>query len=901
MTTGRARCRTSGPVIALLLVGVVPVHSLCAQNTAVIGSVRNAVTDAPVVGATLRVMPRGRSCITDGNGRCTLLVQDDTVSVTARAIGFAPLTQQFVMDPRPARAVTFYLQPSAVRLDEIVALGTRAPERTMSESPVPVDVLSSDLLQNTGQLETWQQLQRLVPSLNVPHIPIGDNHMRPITLRGLAPHHALVLVNGRRRHPAAALLAGPSVPMTSFTDLNAIPASAIERIEVLRDGASAQYGSDAIGGVVNVVLTSGAQRDLRASTGAVLSSEGGRSFSDGVDVTFAGTYGVSAPSGAHLTFSAGFQDREGTNRAYPDRRPQYFAGHPGNAASPRVSSYFGNGSVRSVSAMVSAGMPLRGRTEAYAFGGFADRNGVSPDALFRRPLEAATVRAIHPDGFLPIVTSAIGDLSAVAGLRGTWKAWRWDASAGGGESRVSYAVNQSNNVSLGAASPTQFDAGRIAAQQWTGNVDVGRRLVVARVPVNLAIGGAIRLDRFSISEGEPDSWRDGGVRIIDGPAAGQPAAVGSQGLIGFRPVDAVRADRSNSALYIEADARLIPRLLVQVAARGERYSDFGSTSDGKIATRLDVAGGVALRGSVSTGFRAPALMQEHFALTRTVFQQVNGVNTVLTVRTFPVNTPEAQLMGARPLRPEEAVNYSAGVVLDNPRFPLVTLDLYQIRIADRITLGGTVSDTSIIRLFNDNGMRGIGGGSYFANSLDTRTRGLDLVASHAVLIRGTGVLRLLAGYNRTQTVVTRVAPPPTPLAAFAPALFNRTSRGIIENGQPRETMTLTLGYTTSRLGVSVHNQRSGPTAVLDRTTPEEDEIVTARWITDARVSYQVQRRVQVSVNVANLFDVYPDEWSDFKDGLAGTGMARQGIFRYPGAISPFGINGRTVNVQVAYR
>jgi iron complex outermembrane recepter protein len=797
--------------------------------------------------------------------------------------------------------VAFDLRPSAVRLDPIVVVGTRAPERTASRSPVPVDVISSQHLANTGQVETWQQLQRLVPSLNVPHIPIGDNHMRPVTLRGLAPHHVLVLVNGKRRHPAPVLLAGPAVAFTAFTDLGAIPSSAIERVEVLRDGAAAQYGSDAIGGVVNVILRSGAHRDMSASAGAVLSSEGGRTFTDGRHLRIGGTYGLAGSNGAHVTVSGELQDRSGTNRAYPDRRLQYFPGDPRNDEAPRVSSYLGNGDARDLKAFVTAGAPLGRHMEAYVYGGAADRDGVSPDAFFRRPLDPRTVRAIHPGGFLPIIGSSIVDVSAVAGLRGSRNGWRWDVSSGWGGTRVSYSVRNSNNVSLGAESPDRFYAGRVAAQQWSSNVDLGRGLSIGRVPVNVAMGAELRLDRFRIAAGDLDSWRDGGVPILDGPAAGQPSPVGAQGMIGFRPADEVTAHRSSSAVYLEADGRPLPRLLLQSAVRAERYSDFGSTSDGKLAARLDLAGGLAVRGSLSTGFRAPALLQQHFSSTRTVYQPMDGVNTVLTVRTFPVSTPEAQLMGATPLRPEEAANRSAGLVFDSPRLPLITVDLYQINIAHRISLGGTVTDTSIIRLFDENGMRGIGGGNYFANAIDTRTRGLDLVASHALLLRRSGVLRLLAGYNRTRTVVTRVSPPPAPLAGFGSVLFNRTSRGIVENGQPRETISVTLTYQAERLGLSLHNQRSGPTAQLDQTRPEYDQVMRPRWITDARVSYRVRPRLQVAVSAANLFDVYPDDWWDFSQGLDATGASMQGIFRYPGALSPFGMNGRTVHLQLAYR
>lgn len=899
-----SRSRTSRLVrvaLVVMIAAIVRGPVLAAQRTVVTGIVRSAVSQAPVAGAMLRVLPGGPDCVTGGDGRCVLAVPGDSVAILVRAIGFAPASRMIRTGGGDAGVALFELTPSAVRLDELVAIGTRGRDRTASGSPVPVDVLSRDLLDETGTLETWQQLQRLVPSLHAPHIPIGDNHLRPVTLRGLAPHHVLVLVNGKRQHPAAALLAGPSVPSASFTDLAAIPASGIERIEILRDGASAQYGSDAIGGVVNVVLKSGAHRALQSTTGMVLSSEGGRSFTDGRQVHLGGTYGVTAPGGGSVTLSATLHERRGTNRAYPDRRPQYFPGNPGNGAPPRVSSYLGDGDLRSIAMFANAALPVGTGTELYAFGGVASREGVSPDAFFRRPLDGRTVRAIHPDGFLPEVTSRLSDRSATLGIRGSRSGWRWDASAGWGENRVGYRVAGSNNVSLGTASPVRFEVGSVRAQQVTGNLDLVREVRLGGRPATLAVGAAYRLDRFRLEAGDPESWRDGGVPILDGPAAGQPAPVGAQGFLGFRPIDAGAADRPSGAAYGEAELRPAGRWLVQAAARAESFRDVGTTLDGKVATRLDLGLGFALRGSLSSGFRAPALMQERFASSRTVFQPVNGVNTVLTVRTFPIGSPEARLLGATPLRPEQAVNRSVGLVLDAPRLPLLTLDVYQVQITDRIILGGAVTDTSIVRLFEANGMRGIGGGNFFANAIATRTRGLDVVVSHAVLLGQDRLLRLLAGYNRNETLVTEIAPPPAPLAAFGSVLFNRTSRGVIERGQPRETLALTLSYAADRLGVMLHNQRSGPTAQLDLVNPDADQVVRARWITDARITYQVQRRVQAAVAVTNLFDTYPDEWLDFSDGLAATGPSMQGIFRYPGALSPFGMNGRAVSVQLAYR
>jgi iron complex outermembrane receptor protein len=790
-----------------------------------------------------------------------------------------------------------------VQLDEVVTVGTRSAERTVTGSPVPVDVISSQMMENTGVVETWQQLQQLVPSLNVPHTPIADNGMRPVTLRGLAPHHVLVLVNGKRRHPSASLLAGPSVPSMAFTDMNAIPSSAIDRIEVLRDGESAQYGSDAIGGVVNIVLKSGERRDLRASAGQVVSTEGGRDFRDGRLLDVNGTFGLASRRGAWLTVAGEVLDRDGTNRAYPDARPQYFAGDPRNGEPPRISSYEGDGDARSLSLFFSAAAPIGRGAELYAFGGAADRNGRAPDvAGFRRPLDDRTVRAVFPGGYLPRIERSIGDLSALAGIRGSTRAWRWDLSSGWGNSRVAYDVDNTVNVSLGAASPMSFYAGRIAAQQWTTNLDVSRDVKVASIPVTVAGGAEVRLEKYQIRAGEEYSWSDGGVRILDGPRAGQPAAAGAQGLPGFRPQDVVSPHRSNAGLYLGAEGRPFQRLLLQTAARAERYSDFGSTSDGKLAARMELLRGVAVRGSISTGFRAPSLTQEYFSSSSTVFLPLNGIVTVLTTRTFPVNTAEARLMGATPLRPEKSVNASAGVVLSRPSLPVVTADYYEIKVDDRIWIGAPIVDTSIVRLFDENGMRGIIGGNYFTNAIDTRTRGVDVIASHSFLLSRTGLLRILAGYNHTKTLVTHVAPPPPQLARFSALLFNRTSRGIIEEGQPRQTITLGFDYSVGPLGLNLHNERSGPTAQLDRAAPDADQRVAAKWISGVRASYRLRSRLELALSAANLFDVYPSEWRDFKNGVnAAPGGSMQGIYRYPGALSAFGMNGRTLYVQMAYR
>lgn len=876
-------------------------QQLCAQQTTPItGTIRNSANGAPIANARVTVTPSNRTYVTAGDGVYRLAADSRDVNLRVTAVGFAPALRSVTLVRGVSTVIRFDLEPSAVQLDELVTTGTRTLTRTATRSVAPIDVISSQLMEGTGAVETWQQLERLVPSALGPRIPLGDNGARPITLRGLAPHHVLVLVNGKRRHPSATLLAGPSVANMSFTDLNSIPGSAIDHVEVLRDGASAQYGSDAIGGVVNVILKSGERRDLRTSIGQVFSSEGGRTFHDGRQLNADGTFGVTLRRGAHLTLSGELRARDGTNRAYPDQRQQYFTGDPRNSDPARVSSYTGDGSVRTSSFFLTGAAPISATTEVYASAGAALKNNHAPDGFFRRPRDSSTVRAIFPDGFLPQVKSMIGDASASVGMRGILSGWRWDLASGAGGNRISYHVDNTNNASLGAASPTAFYAGRVGAQQWTTNLDASRDVTIGSFPLTVSGGAELRLDKYQIHAGEPDSWRDAGVPVLDGPQQGRPAPAGAQGLPGLRPVDEVSARRSNTALYLEAEGRPFQRLLVESAIRAERYSDFGSTSDAKLASRVELLNGIALRGSVSTGFRAPSLIEEYFSSSRTVYRQVAGIGTFLTSRTFPVNSAEAKLIGAVELRPETSVNRSVGLVVSRPSLPVITADFYQVTIDHRIALTGA-ADTSITRLFEENGIHDVAGGSYFTNKIDTRTRGVDVVASHAFLFTNASVLRILGGYNHNRTLVTNVADPPPQLAAFAPRLFTRTSRGIIEDGQPRQTISLGLNYSTGPLGLNMHNQRSGPTAQRDQTTADRDQNVKAKWVTDIRASYQLRSRVEVALSALNVFDVYPDEWLDFKDGLNAKAFSNSGIFKFPGALSPVGQNGRTLYLQLSYR
>lgn len=878
-----------------------------AQTTGTVtGTVTSAQGGAALAGVAVRVVGRTQAAFARGDGTYRLVLPAGQYQIEAAVIGYAPITETVTVTAGQTTTQNFALVQSALPVNEIVAVGTRQAHRTVTQSPVPVDVVSAQAIENTGLIETSQILQRLAPSVNFPRASISDgtDQVRPVTLRGLAPDQVLVLINGKRRHNTALVhVNGTAGRGSTSVDLNAIPANAIERIEVLRDGAAAQYGSDAIAGVVNVVLKAGERQELTTQFGRVQSTEHGRDFTDGEHVDLTGTYGALFGNGGSVTLNGEYRNRNQTNRAYDDLRQQYFNGDARNANPPRVSSRQGDSDARDIGGFLNASLPVGKETEAYAFGGVTKRAGLSP-GFFRRPSDNRTVRLIHPDGYLPLIDGAIGDYSGAAGVRGTMKAWHWDLSSVYGGNSFQFSVDSSNNVTLGNASPTVFDAGTLKFGQWTSNLDFSRQLGIGlHAPLNIGLGAEFRRDNYRIKAGEPDSYRDGGVRIIDGPAAGTQGQLGSNVFPGFRPADVVDVSRNNVAAYIDLESNLSDKLLLDLAGRTEHYSDFGSTTDGKIAARFEPIHGFAVRGAAGTGFRAPSLGQSYFSATSTNFVVVNGVNTPFDIRTFPVNTPEAQILGAKPLKPEQSRNLSAGASVDLSSGLTVTADYYAINIDDRIVLSGNFIDPKVRQLFESRGFKGVGGGRFFTNAIDTKTRGLDIVANYGLLLGSAGSLRFTGGYNQNKTKITRITATPPELSAFQSDLFDRVQQSRMEVGQPRNNLNLTLNYTKSAFGMNLHNQRFGAVTVLD-LNPLLDQTFKAKWITDLDLSYQVVQRIKLALGADNILDVYPDSWKDWSDDPAlrvkGV-LTTNGIYRYTAGVSPFGFNGRTVYVKLSYR
>jgi iron complex outermembrane receptor protein len=803
-------------------------------------------------------------------------------------------------------------------LDQVIVTGTRVANRTVLDTAVPVDVISAEALQNVGVTEINQALSIALPSFNFPRPGLADgtDTVRPATLRGLAPDQTLVLVNGKRRHAAALVNVNGTVGRgAASADLNAIPNAAIRSIEVLRDGASAQYGSDAIAGVINLrlrqdrdggeatvsygwressyeVLTGNPPAGAGWAAPAVLK----RSRTDGETLTVSGWKGFALGDNGFLTIAAEFKDAEKTERGGWDARRQYNL-LPGGAFDPRerifnrFSAWYGEPQLEQSTVFVNSGVELQSGAEVYASFSYQDRSAVS--AGFYRPAnDDRNVPQIYPDGFLPLIAPDLKDYSASFGVRGSVGGWDTDVSLGYGFNEMFFTIKNTLNRSLGAASKTEFDAGGFDYEQVVLNVSGVRQFPVASFasPLNVAIGVEARREAYSITAGEPDSYRDGGVRLPNGNAA----AAGAQVFPGFRPSNELDENRRAIGAYVDLEANVTDQFLASAALRVEDYNDFGSNVSGKFSGRYDFTDNFAVRGSVSTGFRAPSLQQQFFTTTSTNF--VGGIP--FDVTTFPVSDPVAVALGAKPLEAEESVNFSVGAVARVGDLS-ITIDAYQINIDDRIVLSenlGTstaAADQAVQRFLRDRGFPGAAG-RFFINGVDTKTRGIDLVLNYPIVTDGAGRIDLTLGANVNETEVTRV-PVTAALAALSPSpiLFNRGNVLTFEEGTPDHKINFSANWAYERFGTTLRATRYGDVLAPQNapTLAAPDFLMSGKTLVDFEVRLQVNDLLKLAIGADNVFDVYPDP---LPPGLNGTGAAAFSN------LSPFGRSGRFVYARMGF-
>ena len=819
----------------------------------------------------------------------------------------------------------------------IVVTGTRRTDRTVADSPVPVDVISAESLSHSGHTEINRALTQEVPSFNFPQPAItdGTDVIRPATLRGLSPDQTLVLINGKRRHTSALLNINGSVGRgSSAVDINLIPTIALSRVEVLRDGAAAQYGSDAIAGVINFQLRSARSGgratvtygqyytrvdDIQTYDGVlvgpgntrVLSPDGtlaldytgnDRKRRDGQTLTLAAALGVPVGAEGHFNIAAEFQDRNDTNRTGADPRQQYPLVAP-NTLDPRELTFnrfshrYGDPETRDTKVFANAEMPFGdGGTEAYAFASYNDRQGESA-GFYRRALDARNNPNIYPDGFLPLITTDTDDYAGTLGVRGDMAGWRWDLSAQYGRDRVDFRIVNSLNRSLGDSSPTEFDSGGLTYGQTLFNLDVSRDLVLAFADkTTLSLGAEYRREAFDIRPGEPNSF-------ISGPAGGAPGAQVFPGFtptIAGQPVDRENK-RNNKSLYAEIDSDISQIFSVQAALRYENYSDFGSDINWKLASRVEPTEGLALRASASSGFRAPSLQQQFYAAQAT--NNVVGVGLLDTV-TLPVDNPVALALGSSPLDAEQSMSYSVGLVVSAVPRLNVTVDAYQVDIDDRIVVtenlgafGTAAQQAAVKAILAAAGFPSVAAARFFINGIDTRTRGLDLVATYRVPMGAMGRLNLTGGFNLNKTKITKNAAVPGALATIPGlVLFSRLESLRLTRGQPRSKINASADYDHGWFGGTLRATRYGK--VLAAGADEFNDInLKAKTITDLELRFNpMGERFTLAVGGNNIFDVYPTNTPRGRDIDPATGLPRN----YPDtnyalpftAFSPFGFNGR---------
>lgn len=801
----------------------------------------------------------------------------------------------------------------------IVVTGTRRTDRTVADSTVPIDVISSESLQNSGTTETNRLLNNLVPSFNFPQPSLtdGTDSLRPATLRGLAPDQVLVLVNGKRRHLSSLLNLNGSIGRGSAgVDMNTIPPLAIERIEVLRDGASSQYGSDAIAGVINIQLKKREGGKAQVSFGkyittmedvaevdtvspttaaagdpAITFTGQDRKRRDGDTYTFATNVGLPIGEGGYFNFTAEYKDRSPTNRSGPDIRRQYAGiGDPRETTFNRYSHRFGDGESKDMNFFFNAGMDVGADWELYSFGsyGVRDANGAG---FYRRALDPRNAdfanggQPFYPDGFLPIITSNINDIALAGGLRGQAAGWNLDLSVNYGSNRLDYGVENSFNTSLGGlVSPRNFKAGGLRSGQTSVNVDAQRDLDLGIGDTSLALGGEWRNENYKIVPGEPNSYIAGPFAFTNG------AAPGAQVFPGFAPSTAIDKSRDSFAGYVELDADLSEMFNVQAAGRYEHFSDFGDTVNGKLAARLEPVDGLAFRGSVSTGFRAPGMAQQFFSTTST--NNVNG--TLIEIGTFPVASPIAVALGAQPLKAEKSLNFGGGVAFNMLPGLSLTVDYYRIKIRDRITLTENLQGADVVAILQQAGVVGTSA-RFFINGIDTRTQGLDIVGSYRVPDFGFGKLTLTAGYNINDTKITDRR---TFSGFTAQRLFARPESFRLTDGQPSNKLNVGLDWEMDRVGMSLRGNRYGkvflPGPSLDITIPKGaapgDITLSPKWVVDLEFRFRPIEPVQLAVGANNLLDEYPDRLPF--GTVNGFNFGLNNSFLPYSSQSPFGFSGR---------
>jgi len=876
--------------------------TLSAQKSAISGTVSDEF--GPLPGASVVIEGTQIGTSTDVNGQFLIQIESGKYNLKASFVMYFTKVISVTVIPGDTAAVIIALE-SGISIDEVVTVGSRAQPRSLLETAVPVDVISPQEITNSSQVELGQILQYLAPSFNSTHQTISDgtDHIDPATLRGLGPDQLLVLINGKRRHTSSLLNVNGTVGRgTVGTDFNAIPTAAIDRIEILRDGAAAQYGSDAIAGVVNIIL--------KKQTGiiSVVNTVGQNAAGDGMTVQSSANYGFEVGDGGFVNVTAEFTKRESTNRSGDYTGNVYSSDDSLDMALIQQNDFWnrtgysdnrvmeiGNGAIANSSMFFNSSIPISGAAEFYASGGLNFRKGEAR-GFYRLPKDVnKVVLELYPHGFSPQIHTDISDNSLTAGVRGTTNGWNMDFSNTRGSNSFDFEVHNSNNASLGTASPTTFYCGGFQYSQNSTNVDASKNFDWL-ISVNIAFGADLRLENYQIFAGEEASWVNGGDTVFTSTDT-IPRNAGTQVFPGFQPQNALDKNRTNTAGYIDVEANLTEKLLLGTAARYELYSDFGSNTTWKVTSRYRVLDRFTVRAGYSTGFRAPSLHQVYFNNVGTQF--ING--EAIQVGTFNNESPVTKAFEITPLKPELSTHISAGFtakLLDNLS---LTIDIYSIDITDRIVLSGRFGAgyESILQPLN------AGAAQFFTNAIDTKTQGLDVVTAYRVDL-GKSHLGIAVSANFTETEASNINVPPA-LNGKEDVLFNREEISRVEVAQPDNKVCATITYEIGKLSFVLRNTRFGELQYIhpDDGDPDNwvmndltgvvesrDQVFAAQMLTDVSVSVQLGNHIRWTLGGNNILDVYPDEH-------AHSSNVSSGRFVYSRRVQQFGVQGAYYYMRLA--
>lgn len=809
-----------------------------------------------------------------------MIINHVTGAGKARLIHAAPVTLALLW-PLAVRAeappaAQSEASDQGAEANAIIVTGTRGQKRS-SESLAPIQVVGKDSLINTGRANLRDALQDLVPSFTNSAGYPGQLGFatKTATLRGLGANETLVLVNGKRRHTMGSIFFGGGSAGQSPTDVDLIPTADIDHVEILSDGAAAQYGSDAIAGVINIILKNNRTGGSGDVTYGQYTATTGPLGHFGRSVVAHLNQGFAIGRDGYLSIGGDFQRSDYTNNAgYVPLSTSIYAkvnGQP-DVRESTVSRYRQISGIPKISKETvgyNFDLPLSDAFSFYSFSTYAHRYSQA-FGWFRTAASQQNIPELNPDGYLPRFITTDNDYQTVSGLKGElFATWHWDLSSSYAEQRSKIYNENTLNPSYGTASPRNFYNGSLTTREWTNNFDIRNQLAhgLFAQPATIAAGFEYRRDGYAQGAGDTLSWSNGGYTFTSGPLAGKQPNPGASGLGGYSPSDASNTWRSNIAVYGDFDQHLTRKWEAEIAARYEHFSDFGSAFSAKASTRYEISKGFALRGTVSNGFHAPTLPQQYYTAKTTSYSPNpdTGIVQLNTTNYARVTDPMAVALGATALKPEKSRNYTLGFVASPTRNLDFTIDLYQIDLSNQI-LPITFTGSAVNRILENAGLLNSSSGIFYnvvyeSNIAKTRTRGVDFTAKWTTDFNRFGKIRWNLLINQSAHTIVSVNPVPAALQGTGVNPLPRSSAGLITNAYPKNTIKLVAAWTRGPFDITLRGTRYSSTDALDNTYPARDQHVAPAFLLDIDAGWQLNPNAKLSIGGQNITDKRPNQLS----------------------------------------